>query len=271
MSAGKYDVTVTSGPSFSTQRQESAETYMNLVQGNPEIMQVAGDLIMKSIDLPFSDEISERLRAMLPPQIQQMIDQDAEVPPEVQQMMMQAEQAMQQVQEYGQLVQAAAQELEGEKSTNAQQKAEIKAMLAQLKQAEAEFKTRIAEEMSKLVEKGANLTQKEANLVVKGAEVKESAVAAGVDLEARETGAFEMSGKVDNILAQFMTQADQAIGAMNLRSEALEVKANRKPTGGKVTRDGGRLTAEVEFDDGETKKISAVRESGGLTIVPTEE
>lgn len=271
MSAGRYDITVTSGPSFSTQRQEAAETYMNLTQGNPEIMQIAGDLIFKSIDLPYAEDIGERLKMMLPPQLQQAIDDDTEVPPEVRQMMQQAEQAMQQVQEYGQLVQAAAQELEGEKAMGEQQKAEIKAEMAKLAQAEAEFNTRIAQEMSKLVEKGASLTQKEATLVVKGAEVKESAMQAGVTLKDKETGAAELTSKVDSILADFMMQADQAIGSLAARSDAIELKTDRKVVGGKTSRDGGKLTAEVQYDDGTVKSVSAVREKGGLTIVPSEE
>jgi hypothetical protein len=256
MSAGRYDITVTSGPSFSTQRQEAAETYMNLMQGNPEIMQIAGDLVFKSVDLPYAEDISERLRAMLPPQIQQQMDSETEVTPEIQQMMQQVQQAMQQVQEYGQLVQAAAQELEEEKSTNAQHKAEIKAAMAQLKQAEAEFNTRIAQAMAGLVKEGAGLTKKEAVLLVKSAET-----GADVGLQDSDDGALNVSTRVDGILSQFMQQADQAIGAMK----------DRKVVGGKTTREGGKLTAEVEFDDGTTKSVAAVREQGGLRIVPAEE
>jgi hypothetical protein len=112
--------------------------------------------------------------------------------------------------------------------------------------------------MAQLTERGAGLTAKEAQLIVKGAEVKESAVAAGVALDERETGALEQTGALDEILAQFMADADEAIGNIN----------DRKPSGGTVRREGGRLTADVEFDDGSTKSISAVREKGGLKIVP---
>ena len=271
LAQGKYDYVITSGPSFSTLRQEAAETYMSLTQGMPELMGVAGDLIMKSMDLPYAEDIADRLKTLLPPHIQQMIDKDQDIPPEVQQMMQQAEQAMAQVQEFGSLVQAAAQELEEEKSVSEQKKAEIRTELAQLKQAEAEFNARIAQEMSKLVKEGANLTQKEANLVVKGAEVKEASVAAGVSLEQRETGAMELSVKVDDVLSQFMTQADQAIGVMRQQADDADIKINRKVIGGKTSREGGRLTAEVEFDDGSMKSISAVRDKGDLRIVPDSE
>ena len=271
MSTGKYDVTITVGPNFSTLRQEAAETYGQMAQQYPEVMGIAGDLIFKSMDLPYADEIGERLQMMLPPPVQEMIGKGKKVPPEVQQMMQQAQQAMAQVEEYGKLVQAAAQELEQEKSLNAQQKAEIQTALAQLKQAEAEFNARIAQEMAKLTEKGANLTQKEASLIVRGAEVKEAAVNADMDLDERDLHAFEISNRVDHILANFMQQADQAFGNIQQRADVLDMKTNRKPVGGITKREGGKLTATVQYDDGSEKRLSAVRDAGGLKIVPDSE
>jgi len=268
LSVGQYDVTVTAGPAFATQRQEAAEIYMNLTQGMPELMPIAGDLIFKAIDLPYADDIGERLRTMLPPQIQQMLNEDKEVPPEVQQMMQQAEQAMAQVQEGQQLVQAAAQELEEEKSLNAQQKAEIRTELAKLKQAEAEFRAEIAEKMAVLVEKGAGLTHKEAGLIAKGAEVKEAALSAKEAIGGDGEGLVSTTLKVDEILAEFMKQADEAIGNLNAMQAQITTKVDRKPSGGTVTREGGKLTANVEYDDGTIKTVSAVKDKGGLKIVP---
>ena len=269
MSTGKYDVTVTTGPAFSTQRQEAAEMYMGLTSGMPEIMQMAGDLIFKAVDLPYADEISERFKAMLPPQIQQMLQGDEDMPPEVMQMMQQAEQAMQQVQEHGQLVQAAAAELEQDKSLNAQQKAEIKTMLAQLKQAEAEFKTLIAEQTSGMIEKAANLTQKEASLTVKGSEVKEAAIAAGVSLDERDNSALDLVQRVDELFAKHLLQVDEALGVINKWSQKTDARIYRKVTGGTSKREGGRIVATVNFDDGSSESLSGVREKDGLTIVPT--
>jgi hypothetical protein len=121
LAEGKYDVTVTSGPSFSTLRQEAAEVYVSFAQQYPEIMSVAGDLIMKSMDLPYADDISERLRTLLPPQIQEQLDADEEMSPEVQQAMQKVQQAMQMVEEKGQMVLQAEQELEDKKNEVADQ------------------------------------------------------------------------------------------------------------------------------------------------------
>jgi len=68
--------------------------YMALGQANPAVWQLAGDLIFKAMDLPYSDKIAERLKMMLPPQIQQMESQGKQLPPEAQAAMAQAEQAM---------------------------------------------------------------------------------------------------------------------------------------------------------------------------------
>ena len=66
---------------------------------------------------------------------------------------------------------------------------------------------------------------------------------------------------IDDLLAKFMQVADQAVSN-------LETKADRVPVDGVVTREGGRLTANVQYDDGSEKNIAAVREGGGLRIVP---
>jgi hypothetical protein len=114
LAQGRYDVTVTVGPSFSTKRQEAAETYLQLAQASPEVMGVAGDLVFKAMDLPYSEDIAERLRAMLPPPIQQMLSEGKQIPPEAQAVMQQAQQAMQMVEQKNQLVMQAAQELQQE-------------------------------------------------------------------------------------------------------------------------------------------------------------
>jgi hypothetical protein len=43
-----------------------------LTQANPALFQIIGDLMVKSMDWPGADEISRRLKALLPPQVQQV-------------------------------------------------------------------------------------------------------------------------------------------------------------------------------------------------------
>lgn len=70
LSAGKYDVAIDVGASYTTRREETATQMMELIRANPQMFSVVGDLLVKSLDWTNADEIAERLKAMLPPQIQ---------------------------------------------------------------------------------------------------------------------------------------------------------------------------------------------------------
>ena len=65
VTCGKYDVIVKIGPSYATQREESAALLMQLVQAMPQQMAVAADLIVENMDFKSSDELSKRLRKPL--------------------------------------------------------------------------------------------------------------------------------------------------------------------------------------------------------------
>lgn len=65
VTSGKYKVIVTVGPSYATQRQESAQHLLELTRAMPEQMAMASDLIVKNLDFKDSDELSRRLRAPL--------------------------------------------------------------------------------------------------------------------------------------------------------------------------------------------------------------
>lgn len=94
LTVGKYDLTVSSGPSYTTKRMESADQMMQLIQAFPAAAQVMGDLVAKNLDWPGADEIADRLKLLLPPQLQGKGDEQQGIPPEVQQMIQQAQQAM---------------------------------------------------------------------------------------------------------------------------------------------------------------------------------
>jgi hypothetical protein len=69
LSIGKYDVTVKTGPSFSTQREETRETLMEIMKQVPGAAPILGDVLMDNMDFPGADTVAKRLKAMLPPQI----------------------------------------------------------------------------------------------------------------------------------------------------------------------------------------------------------
>ncbi len=64
---GEYAVTVTVGPSYATQRQESAQYLLQLTQSMPQQMALAADLIVENLGFKDSEELAARLRRMLPP------------------------------------------------------------------------------------------------------------------------------------------------------------------------------------------------------------
>ena len=93
----KADVVITTGASYQTKRQEMADSITQLVQAYPPLMQVAGDLMVKNLDWNGADEVAERLKKMLPPQLQDKEEGQSEIPPEVQQQLMQSQQMIEQL------------------------------------------------------------------------------------------------------------------------------------------------------------------------------
>ena len=87
LSVGTYDVVVTVGPSFTTQRTEAKESMQEFIQYYPAAAPVIGDLYAKSMDWQGAEEVAERLRYLLPPEIRAELEAKAakqageEVPP----------------------------------------------------------------------------------------------------------------------------------------------------------------------------------------------
>jgi len=105
LTAGKYDLAVEAGPSFTTQREEAANQMMEMIRVYPQAAPIIGDLLVENMDWPGASEIAKRLKAMLPPNLQNADGQDGQQQqqpqdpmqhPAVQQIM---QQGMQQIQE----------------------------------------------------------------------------------------------------------------------------------------------------------------------------
>lgn len=78
LAAGKYDLTVETGPSFSTRREEAATQMTELVRAFPQAAPYVADIMARNFDWPGADEIAERFAAMNPAK-------QGQIPPEVQQ------------------------------------------------------------------------------------------------------------------------------------------------------------------------------------------
>lgn len=135
---GLYDVYVSTGPSFMTRRIEAAETMTQMVQANPQLMQVIGDQLVKNMDWPGADEMAERLKLTLLPPIQEKLnaeegDAEQQVPPQIKQAM---EQMQQQIQAMDQAIQGMEAELS--KEQDAKRQAELRAQIEESKRIKVE-------------------------------------------------------------------------------------------------------------------------------------
>lgn len=81
LNAGKYDVVVETGPSYTTQRMEAAEVMTSIVQANPNLVNIIGDLWFKNMDVPGADEMSKRLKKTLPPELAEKDDDEQPIEP----------------------------------------------------------------------------------------------------------------------------------------------------------------------------------------------
>lgn len=64
LTVGKYDVTIEGGPSFTTRRAESAEAIGMLIQSNPALFEIIGDLYVQAQDWPGANDIAERIQRL---------------------------------------------------------------------------------------------------------------------------------------------------------------------------------------------------------------
>lgn len=116
LSKGKYDVTVETGPSYTTKREEAANQMMMFMQSMPNAAPLIGDLLAKNLDWPGADDIADRLQAVLPPEVKGQNPQVMQMQQQLQQMQMASQQMQQQAQ---QAITQLQQQLEQEKQDKA--------------------------------------------------------------------------------------------------------------------------------------------------------
>lgn len=92
LTAGKYDLTVSSGPSFTSRREEAAMQMTEFIRSFPQAAPIIGDLLARNLDWPGADEIADRLKALVERQ------NGGGIPPQMQQQMQQMQDALQKLQ-----------------------------------------------------------------------------------------------------------------------------------------------------------------------------
>ena len=124
---GKYDVVATTGPGYATKRQEALEAMAQLLQGNPQLWTVAGDLFVKNMDWPGAQEMSARFKKTIDPKILESGDKSPELQAAEQQM-----QAMgAEMEQMHQMLQNVGKSIEVQEQRRKDYEAEIKAYQAE--------------------------------------------------------------------------------------------------------------------------------------------
>ena len=130
---GKYDVVVTTGPSYMTKRQEALDAMGMILQSNPQLWQVAGDLFIKNMDWPGAQEMAKRFAKIIDPKI--MADSDES--PEMQQAKQQMEAMAQELNQLHEMMQNVGKSIEMQDLERKDFEAQIKAFDAETKRISA--------------------------------------------------------------------------------------------------------------------------------------
>lgn len=132
-SVGKYDIAVSTGPSYMTKRQESLDAMSQLLQGNPQLWQVAGDLFVKNMDWPGAQEMAKRFAKTIDPKLLNDADEDPALAAAQQQM----EAMGQELDQLHSMLQNVSKSMDAQEMAIKEQEANIKAYDAETKRISA--------------------------------------------------------------------------------------------------------------------------------------
>lgn len=121
ITAGEYDVVVDVGPSYATKRQEAVDNIVKLAQADPQVIQLAGDLLVKAMDFEGAQEIADRIRRTMPPGV---LDMDQSNDPKQQVVLLMAQ--LRQVTQEAQQLNAHASQVEQQLMKTAQENMSLK-------------------------------------------------------------------------------------------------------------------------------------------------
>jgi len=130
LGVGKYDVCVTTGPSYMTKRQEAMEAMSEILKGNPQLWAVAGDLFVKNMDWPGAQEMAKRLAKTIDPKL--MAD-DNNKSPELQAAEQQIQAMGQEMEQMHEMLKNVSKSIEMQEQKRKDFEAEVKAFDAETK------------------------------------------------------------------------------------------------------------------------------------------
>ena len=126
---GKYDVVAITGPGYATKRQEALEAMAQLLQGNPQLWAVAGDLFVKNMDWPGAQEMSKRFAKTIDPKFMS----DGEDNPALQAAQQQMQAMGQEMEQMHQMIRNVGKSIEVQEQERKDFEAQVKAYEAETK------------------------------------------------------------------------------------------------------------------------------------------
>ena len=144
---GTYDVQVSSGPSYMTRKQEAMDMMGQILQTNPALWSVAGDLFVENMDWPGSAEMAKRFQKMLDPKVLQNTDES----PEAQVMRQQMNQMADQMEQTTAMIQQLQNSYDMQKLKIDEQNTQIKAFDAETKRIQATAANMTPEQIQDIV------------------------------------------------------------------------------------------------------------------------
>lgn len=66
---GDYDIELDTGPSFAVQKEIALEFFQQTIAANPQVFPLIADLWAKNLDIQYMQQVADRFKTMVPPQI----------------------------------------------------------------------------------------------------------------------------------------------------------------------------------------------------------
>lgn len=263
---GKYDVSVSVGPSYNTRRMEAAESMTEALRANPAMFPLIGDLWVSNMDWPNAEAIAKRLKMALPPEIREAEDEDGEQSPEVLQAVaatkQQYEQQIGQMLPQVQAMQQQLQEVTQERDQLAQERSG-KVIEAQVKGAEIQAKSQESQTSASLAAGELQLKAQEIELKSREVAIKE--------FEAETRRIAEQNRQLE-ILAQAQAPQPPQDGANEVARDdsamtvapVLQAITQQLAMMQQCMLMGGKMGVEKEAEEGdEVKEIVIQAPNGG--------
>lgn len=258
LSKGRYNVRVITGASFTTQRQEAAAAYSDLISKMPDLMPVIGDLVFKYQDTAGAQAISSRLRKLVDPKLLDEDEREEDAPdPEKEQMAA----ALQEMQTALQQMQA---ELESKQVEN-----QVKVAEVQIKQEEVGIKkddlklkylTALQQPQQKSVESEAPVALPDDSIEVLQARIQAKIMEQQALAEKAATEQQEQAME----LQQEAQEAEMKMAQTNAVIEALNGIQQQVSTLTQATMLSAEQTAKVA--NNQDKPIEIIRDEAGNLV-----